>query len=108
MRLLTLKNDTRKEAIGVFVSNYFTNTLNLYGMTARGADWRDDDAQTLRFEQLLKILPAQSDSVQTFTLVDYGCGYGAFLEAFRQKQNKSKLSRYRLHKSHGRDQQRLF
>ncbi len=80
MRLLTLNNETRREAIGVFVSNYFTNTLNLYGMTARGADWRDDDAQTLRFEQLLKILPAQSDSVQTFTLVDYGCGYGAFLK----------------------------
>ena len=70
MRLLTLKNDTRKEAIGVFVSNYFTNTLNLYGMTARGADWRDDNAQTLRFEQLLKILPAPSDNIDAFSLVD--------------------------------------
>jgi hypothetical protein len=54
MRLLTLKNDTRKEAIGVFVSNYFTNTLNLYGMTARGADWRDDDAQHCALNNFLK------------------------------------------------------
>lgn len=85
MRLLTLNNETRREAIGVFVSNYFTNTLNLYGMTARGADWRDDDAQTLRFEQLLKILP-DSNSNDPFSLVDYGCGYGAFLEYLDKHQ----------------------
>ncbi|MDR2979391.1 MAG: class I SAM-dependent methyltransferase [Bacteroidales bacterium] len=40
-------------------------------------DWRDEESQQLRFRQLLKIL---SDDKKPFSIIDFGCGYGALFE----------------------------
>ena len=40
------------------------------------------EAQELRFYQLIKLLPENS---QDYSLLDYGCGYGAFLTFLRDK-----------------------
>lgn len=53
--------------------NYFEERLTTHGATARGVDWNSETAQELRFSQLIKVLP----QTQPFSLLDYGCGYGA-------------------------------
>jgi hypothetical protein len=52
---------------------YFEGRLTTHGATARGVDWNSETAQELRFSQLSKVLPTD----QPFSLLDYGCGYGA-------------------------------
>lgn len=53
--------------------HYFEERLNEHGATARGVDWNSEAAQELRFAQLTKVI----DPIQPFSLLDYGCGYGA-------------------------------
>jgi SAM-dependent methyltransferase len=55
------------------MDRYFERTLAEHGPTARGVDWNSDEAQQARFRQLLKICDRQRE----FSLIDYGCGYGA-------------------------------
>jgi SAM-dependent methyltransferase len=52
---------------------YFEERLSAHGATARGVDWNSEAAQELRFSQLAKVIRAD----QPFSLLDYGCGYGA-------------------------------
>lgn len=58
------------------IKNYFDQKLTDHGATPRGADWNSDASQALRFEQLVKI--CRSD--QPFSIIDYGCGYGALVD----------------------------
>ena len=53
--------------------NYFEERLITHGATARGVDWNSETAQELRFSQLIKVI----NPAQLFSLLDYGCGYGA-------------------------------
>ncbi len=55
------------------VAKYYSTRLREFGTTAKGADWRDEASQELRFAQLLRII----DRPGGFSLNDYGCGYGA-------------------------------
>jgi SAM-dependent methyltransferase len=55
------------------VKNYFEERLTSHGATAQGVDWNSETAQELRFSQLIKVIPP----AQPFSLLDYGCGYGA-------------------------------
>jgi SAM-dependent methyltransferase len=52
---------------------YFEERLTAHGATARGVDWNSEAAQELRFSQLAKVL----SRTQPFSMLDYGCGYGA-------------------------------
>lgn len=63
------------------VENYYTHKILEHGVSARGVDWNSETSQCLRFEQLLKILPAD----ESFSLIDYGCGYGALLDFMKDK-----------------------
>ena len=54
---------------------YYSEKLHRHGATPAGVDWNSRESQQLRFEQLLKILPAGGH----VSLIDYGCGYGALL-----------------------------
>lgn len=58
------------------VRQYFSNTLKQHGATPKGVDWNSEEAREPRFEQLAKVI----DSSQAFSLLDYGCGYGAFAD----------------------------
>jgi len=57
------------------VNEFFTRTISEYGATAKGVDWNNEVAQEIRFDQLVKICPRD----RSFSLNDYGCGYGALL-----------------------------
>lgn len=52
--------------------NYYSENLNSFGVSAKGVGWKNENAQQVRFEQLLKIV----QPLQPFTLNDVGCGIG--------------------------------
>jgi SAM-dependent methyltransferase len=54
------------------VKSYFDKRIQEHGASPRGSDWNSETSQNIRFEQLLKVIEKQS-----FSLLDYGCGYGA-------------------------------
>jgi cyclopropane fatty-acyl-phospholipid synthase-like methyltransferase len=58
------------------VAEYYTIKLAEHGETPRGVDWNGEEGQTLRFEQLCKIV----DTSNTFSINDLGCGYGALYD----------------------------
>jgi SAM-dependent methyltransferase len=53
--------------------DYFEERLTTHGATARGVDWNSEASQELRFSQLIKVIQPGAP----FSLLDYGCGYGA-------------------------------
>jgi SAM-dependent methyltransferase len=58
------------------VERYYTGKLREHGPSPRGVDWNSEESQNLRFEQLLRVCPPAG----RFSLLDYGCGYGALLD----------------------------
>ena len=63
------------------IREYFDNTLKTHGPSPRGVDWNSEEAREARFEQLMKIV----QSSQEFSILDYGCGYGALIEYLEKK-----------------------
>ncbi len=59
------------------LQNFFENTIKTHGADPKGVDWKDEASQHLRFEQLMKI---HKDAAQPFTILDFGCGYGALVK----------------------------
>jgi SAM-dependent methyltransferase len=57
------------------VKSYFDKRIREHGASPRGSDWNSETSQNIRFDQLLKIVESQ-----TFSLLDYGCGYGALAD----------------------------
>ena len=58
------------------VKDYFGKALSTFGNTAKGADWNSTQSQEIRFAQLIKVIAEKSN----FTILDFGCGYGALAE----------------------------
>jgi hypothetical protein len=58
------------------VEKYYSEKVAAFGSAPRGADWKSAESQTMRFDQLLRLI--QSD--KPFTINDYGCGYGALVD----------------------------
>src|SRR5258707_10030322 len=63
------------------VEQYYTAKLAEHGPRARGVDWSSESSQLLRFEKLLEVC----DLSVPFSLIDYGCGYGALLPFLRER-----------------------
>lgn len=55
------------------VERYYSRRFAEHGPNARGVDWNSAESQELRFTQLLKVV----DTDDAFSVLDYGCGYGA-------------------------------
>lgn len=55
------------------VEAYYNARVERHGATPAGVDWNGADSQRLRFAQLRRLLPETGP----FSLLDYGCGYGA-------------------------------
>lgn len=63
------------------LNTYFTEKLEAFGTTAKGVDYNGEQARQIRFAELVKIIkPAQP-----FSMIDYGCGYGAMFEYLNEK-----------------------
>ena len=61
---------------------YFTEKIEKFGAVPQGVDFNGPEAQTVRFDQLVRIIEA----TQRFSLIDYGCGYGALLEYLQSRK----------------------
>lgn len=66
------------------VAEYYTTKLAEHGETPRGVDWNGEEGQTLRFEQLCKIV----DTANHFSINDLGCGYGALYDFIINKYDE--------------------
>jgi len=62
-------------------SQYFSEKLENFGATPAGVDYNGPESQILRFEQLAKVI----DPANRFTVIDYGCGYGAMYDFLQAK-----------------------
>ncbi len=65
---------------------FYLSAIDKYGVTAKGVNWHSKESQYIRFDTILEMLP---DSLENFTLVDAGCGFGDF---YLYSQKKKKLS----------------
>jgi SAM-dependent methyltransferase len=54
--------------------DYYKSNLDNHGPGAMGVGWKSEMAQQIRFEQLIKIIGAESN----FSINDMGCGVGDF------------------------------
>jgi SAM-dependent methyltransferase len=72
------------------VRDYYSGTLERHGPTPLGVDWPNAVSQYLRFVQLLKI----ADFQQPFSLIDFGCGYGALLEFLAMRHGEAAVTYY--------------
>jgi hypothetical protein len=66
-----------ERAIEERVARYYGDKVRVHGAEARGVDWNSAESQQLRFVQLMEIARGSGP----FSLTDYGCGYGALLDA---------------------------
>jgi SAM-dependent methyltransferase len=57
------------------ITDFFRAKLKAHGATAAGVGWRDEAAQKVRFEQLLRIV----EPGPSFSVNDLGCGTGEIL-----------------------------
>jgi SAM-dependent methyltransferase len=62
------------------VKSYFDKRIQEHGASPRGSDWNSETSQNTRFDQLLRVVETQS-----FSLLDYGCGYGALADYLESK-----------------------
>jgi SAM-dependent methyltransferase len=60
---------------------YFKEKINAHGPVPQGVDFNGPAAQAARFDQLIRII----DPSPHFTVIDYGCGYGALLGHMRRR-----------------------
>ncbi|MGB8400453.1 class I SAM-dependent methyltransferase [Bradyrhizobium sp.] len=70
------------------VRNYYSGTIERHGPTPLGVDWPNGASQYLRFVQLLKIC----DFSRSFSLNDFGCGYGALLEFLAMRHGEAEVA----------------
>ena len=64
------------------VSEYYSSKVLDFGATPQGVDWNSEESQHIRFEQLTKVIP---ENASGFSILDYGCGYGALYEYLKTK-----------------------
>lgn len=63
------------------LNEYFSQKLDAYGATAKGVDYNGEEAQQVRFAELVKVI----NPARKFTVMDYGCGYGALFDFLRAR-----------------------
>uniref|UniRef100_UPI0040481FD4 methyltransferase domain-containing protein n=1 Tax=Roseivirga sp. TaxID=1964215 RepID=UPI0040481FD4 len=72
------------------VEQYYSKKLKEHGALANGVDWNSIESQHLRFHQLSKVI----DFDQPFSLLDYGCGYGEYLNYLKNRSSLDLLKVY--------------
>jgi SAM-dependent methyltransferase len=71
----------RFQAMHETAARYYDEKIRAFGAVAKGVDWNSEESQMLRFHQLLRLI----DEPDMSTVIDYGCGYGAFASYLRHR-----------------------
>ena len=64
------------------VADYYSEKVRQHGETAQGVDWNSAESQKTRFDQLLGVVPSKATE---YSILDYGCGYGAIIDALIER-----------------------
>ncbi|HVW00054.1 MAG TPA: class I SAM-dependent methyltransferase [Planctomycetaceae bacterium] len=64
------------------MQRYYSEKLREHGPTPAGVDWNSTESQQLRFDLLLQLCDAST----RFSLIDYGCGYGALADELERRE----------------------
>ncbi len=75
-------------ALRTRVRDYYSGTIQRHGPTPLGVDWPNAASQYLRFVQLLTLC----DFERSFSLNDFGCGYGALLEYLAMRHSEAEIA----------------
>ncbi len=59
------------------LQRHYRTTLAEHGASSRGVDWGDEASTARRHQQMLKVV---RDPDRRFSILDIGCGYGAFAD----------------------------
>lgn len=94
------------ESIKSKVSEYYTDKLKEFGITAKGVDWNSEESQLLRFQQLCKVLPQSKN--EKFSILDFGCGYGAMLKYLSSQYSNIQFIGYDISEEMIEVSKRLF
>jgi len=60
---------------------FYNDHLKKFGSTAQGVGWKNDVAQRIRFEQLIKLIKREANN---FSINDLGCGTGDFVHFLQE------------------------
>lgn len=71
------------------VKKYYTEKVVKHGETALGVDWNSKESQYLRFEQLSSVIQREN-----YSILDYGCGYGEYVNFIGNDRLKRDLVHY--------------
>ena len=62
---------------------FYTSAIEMYGTSAKGVNWHSKRTQEIRFDIILEMLPKD---VNSFSIVDAGCGFGDFYNYMLKKK----------------------
>jgi hypothetical protein len=74
------KRDSHVTTLLQEIAEFFDENIRRFGATPAGVDYRDAQAQEVRFKELCKVISEPSGSV-----IDFGCGYAGLLDFLRQQ-----------------------
>ncbi len=66
---------------------FYQSAIEMHGTSAKGVNWASKKNQTLRFENILKLLP---EDIHLYSVVDAGCGFGDFYSFLSKKKKLPK------------------
>ncbi len=64
------------------LKKHYAQTFQEHGASSKGVDWKSPEAATIRHNLLLNLLDTEQDQ---YSVLDVGCGYGALLDIFKEK-----------------------
>lgn len=80
-RLASQEAGARLDETQKGINAYFAAKLDAFGATPKGVDYNGEQAQRSRFLELVKVI----NPAGRFSVIDYGCGYGAMFEFINQR-----------------------
>jgi len=72
------------------IRQYYDDKLLAHGASYKGVDWNSKKSQILRYEILSKVINNKS----FFSILDYGCGYGAIIDYLNNNYDNYSFSGY--------------
>lgn len=87
------------------LKHFFSEQIQQHGPNAKGVDWKSQEAQYLRFDQLLKL---HSNLSEPFSILDYGSGYGALAQYLVERGYNFTYIGYDMNEAAIEEGQKLF
>ena len=72
------------------MKKHYQATFDLYGPCSSGVDWGSDDSRArIRHQVMSDIIPTNINATAPFSILDIGCGFGAFVDELKQRDSNA-------------------